>query len=59
MHMVFAGELAVKLHAKDVEVETGTNGNSQKDKLLFGGFTVLDQLMTKKLVLLELNIMYQ
>ena len=48
--MVFEGELAVKLHSKDVEVGTSQTRPSH----LGGGLTVLDLLMTKALVLLGL-----
>ena len=34
--MVFKGEFAVKLHAKDVEVGTSTNGNPRLDKVTMG-----------------------
>ena len=48
--MVFKGELAVKLHVKDVEV--GTSKTQDKTKSPWGGLTVLDLLKTKALVLL-------
>ena len=44
--MVFEGELAVELHAKDVEVGTSTDRNPKSP---WGGFTVLD-LQTTSLV---------
>ena len=36
MHMVFEGELAVKLHAKDVEVVTSSDRNPRPDKVTIG-----------------------
>ena len=48
--MVFKGELAVKLHAKDVEVGA---------KSPWGLLTVLDQLTTKALVLFGFSIVHQ
>ena len=48
--MVFKGEPAVKLHAKNVEVRTGANGNPRQDQVHVVGFTVLDLLTTKALV---------
>ena len=35
-HIVFEGELAVKLHAKDVEVGTGSDRNPIQDKVITG-----------------------
>ena len=35
-HMVLEGELAVKLHAKNIEVETSANGNLRQDPSLYG-----------------------
>ena len=32
-HMVYEDELAVKLHAKDVEVGTSANGNLRQDQV--------------------------
>ena len=52
MHKVFEGELAVKLHAKDVEVWTKI---SNKTKSPWGGLTVLDLLTNNALVLLGLR----
>ena len=34
--MVLDGELAVKLHAKGVEVGTSENGNPRQDKVIMG-----------------------
>ena len=50
----FEGELDVKLHAEDVKFGTSMNGNSRQD-----GFTVLDLLKTKAIVLLGFSIMHQ
>ena len=36
MHMVFKGELAVKLHSKDVEVGTSTDRNLKQDQVTLG-----------------------
>ena len=35
-HMVFEGELAVKLHAKVVEVETSSDRNPRQDQVTMG-----------------------
>ena len=35
-HMVFEGEPAVKLHAKNVMVETNANGNITQEKVTMG-----------------------
>ena len=47
MHMVFEGELAVKLHAKDVEVLTSLDRNSRQNQVTmgpaWGGLTVQRQ----------------
>ena len=32
MHIIFEGELAVKLHAKDVEVVASSDRNSRQDQ---------------------------
>ena len=53
-NMVFEGELAVKLHSKDVEVGTSMDRTQTRPSHLWGGLTVLDLLMTKALVLLGL-----
>ena len=42
--MVFEGELAVKLHAKDIEVGTARIETPDKTKSPWGGLTVLDLL---------------
>ena len=47
MHIVFEGELAVKLHAKDVEVGTSSDRNSRQDQVTMGELTVLDLQTTK------------
>ena len=57
--MVFEGELAVKLYAKDVEVGTSSDRNPRQDQVTTGGLTVLDQLTTKALVLLGFSLMHQ
>ena len=44
--MVLEGQLAVKLHAKNVEVGTSANGNPNKTKSPWG-FTVMDPLLIK------------
>ena len=41
MHMVFEGELAVKRHAKDVEVETSSDRDPDKIKSPLGALPVL------------------
>ena len=47
-HMVFEGELAVKLHVKDVEVGTSSNRNPRHNQVTIGiAYTVLDLLTTK------------
>ena len=58
MHMVFDGELTVKLHTKDVEVGTRIE-TPDKTKPIWGGLKVLDLLMTWALVLLIFSMMYQ
>ena len=58
-HMVFEGELAAELPAKDVEVGTNSDRNHDKTKSPWRGPTVLDLLMTKDLVLLGFSIMQQ
>ena len=35
-HMVFEGELSVKLHTKDVDVWTSTNENHREDQVTIG-----------------------
>ena len=57
--MIFEGEPAVKLHAKNIEVGTSANGNPRQPKSPRGGFTVLDLLTTKALDLLGFSIMHQ
>ena len=59
MHMVFEGVLAVKLHAKDVEVCPSSDRNPRQDLSPWGMFTALDLLMIKALVLLRFSIMHQ
>ena len=56
--MVFEGEPAVILHAKNIEVGTSANGNSRQTKSPWGGFTVLNLLTSKALVLLGFSIMH-
>ena len=51
MHTIFDGDLAVKLHANDVNIKTSANGNPDKTTSPWGGFTVLGLLTTKALVL--------
>ena len=58
-HIVFESENAVKLHAKDIEDRTCANGNPSKTKSPWGGFTVLDLLTTKDIVLLGFRNMHQ
>ena len=49
--MVFECELAIKIHAKDVEVGSSSDRNLKQDpKSPWGGLTVLDLLTTKALV---------
>ena len=36
MHMVFEGEVAVKLHAKDVEVGISSNKNPRQEQVTIG-----------------------
>ena len=57
-HMVLEGELGIKLHKND-EVVTSANGNPRQDQVTTGGFTVLDLLTTKALVLLGFSILHQ
>ena len=38
MHMVFEGELAVKLQAKDVKVGTSSDRNPRQDQVTMGRF---------------------
>ena len=60
MHMVFEGELAVKLHAKDVKVGTSSDRNPQA-RLGHHGWTHGhgSTMTTKALVLLGFSIMHQ
>ena len=51
-HMVFEGELAVKLHAKYVEVRTSSDRNIRHDKVTMWKETVQDLITTKALVFL-------
>ena len=44
--MVFEGELAIKLHAENVEVGLAQMETLDKTKSPWGGFTVLDLLTT-------------
>ena len=46
--MIFEGEFAGKLHAKDDEVRTSANGIPRQDQSPWGGFTVLDLLYNDK-----------
>ena len=46
--MVFEGELAGKLHAKDDEVRTSANGIPRQNRSKWGGSTVLDLLYNDK-----------
>ena len=39
-HMVYEGELTVKLHAKDVEVGTSSDRNVRQDQVTMGWLTV-------------------
>ena len=57
--MVFVGGPAVKLHTKNVEVGTGTNGNRRQDQVTMGRVHSHDLLTTKVLVLLRFSIMHQ
>ena len=50
--LVFEGEVAVKLHVKDVEVVTGLDRNPRQDQVTMGELTILDLLTIKGLVLL-------
>ena len=59
--MVFEGELAVKLHAEEVEVCTSSERNHREERVAMGdrggvGFTAMDLLTTKALVLLGFSI---
>ena len=36
MHMIFEGDLSVKLHAKDVEVGTSSDRKSRQDQVTMG-----------------------
>ena len=58
-HMVFEGEPAVKLHAKNVWLGLAQTETLYKTKSPLGGLTVLDLLTTKALVLLGFSIMHQ
>ena len=58
-HMVIEGEPAVEHHTKNVEIGTSANGNPRQDQSPWEGFTVLDLLTTKVLVLLGFSIMHQ
>ena len=57
-HMVYEGEPAVKLHAKNIKVGTQME-TPDKIKSPWGGLTVLDLVTTKALVLLGFHIMHQ
>ena len=48
-HMVFEGELAVKLHAKDVEVGTSGNENSRQDKVSKSGYGRTGRMLREKM----------
>ena len=54
----FECELAVKLHAKDVNAETSANGKPRQDQATMRGFTVLDLLTPKSLLSLGFSIMH-
>ena len=56
-HMVFEAEPAVKLGKENIEVGTSANGTQDKTKSPWGGFTVLDQLITKAIILLGFSSM--
>ena len=56
-HMVFEGEPAVKLHAKNVEVGTSANGNPRQDQVTMGRVDS-HLLTTKALVLLGFSIIH-
>ena len=58
-HMVLKGEPAVKLHTKNVELGLAQMENPDKTKSSLGGFTVLDLLTIKALVLLLFSIIDQ
>ena len=59
--MVFEGELAVKLQAKDAEVGTNSNRNQRQDQVTIGRSHSPGTTTTKALVLflLGFSIMYQ
>ena len=57
-HMLFECELAVKLHAKDVEVRTSVDKTPDNTKSPWGVFTVLELLTKKALILLGFSIMH-
>ena len=57
--MVFEDELAVKLHAKVIEVWTSSDRNPRQDRVTRAGLTVLDLLITKALVSLGFSIMHR
>ena len=48
--MVFEGELAIKLHSKDVNVVISKKGNPKQDQVSIGGSKVQDLPTTKALV---------
>ena len=64
-HTVFQGELAVELHANDVEVGTSSDRNHRPCghvcplKSSWGGHTVLDLVTTKAFVFGGFSIMHQ
>ena len=57
--IVFEFEPTVKLHSKNVEVETSGDGNPRQDQVTMGGFTVLDLPTTNALVMVGFSIMHQ
>ena len=59
MNIVFEGELAVKLHAKNIEFVITQMETPDKTKSPWEGFTVLDLLTTKALILFGFIIMHQ
>ena len=56
-HMVFECELAVKLHAKDVEVGTSSDRNPRQHQITLGRAQSPGSTNEKALVLLGFNIM--
>ena len=58
-HMVFEGELAVKLHTKDVEVGTSSDRNPRQDQVTVGRAHSPGSTNDKAIVLLGFSIMNQ